>query len=94
MLLEEVVELFIQIPFKNELFKQLTTRISSAEVPTLPLLIKVMQSLIALGIENTKKANEIRRPFMPCLGNLINSLTKVPYFSFIYLRGIRGNPRI
>lgn len=37
MLLEDVVDIFIQIPFKGELFKQLTSQIDTAEMPTLPL---------------------------------------------------------
>ena len=43
-LLEDIVDIFIQIPFKSELFKQLVDRIDKAQVPTLPLLIKVIQS--------------------------------------------------
>ena len=76
MLLEDVVDIFIQIPFKAELFKQITYQIDVADIPTQPLQIKVFQSLIAIGSDTKIKNSEIRRPFMPCLGTLVASMTK------------------
>lgn len=71
LLQEDVVDIFIKVPYKVELFSVQIEKIRIAEVPTLPLLIKVLQSMISADDQDV---SQIRKSLMPCINTQITTL--------------------
>ena len=68
LLLEDIVDIFIKIQYKAELFQTLINKIAVAQTPTLPLLIKVLQSMISADDQDKE---QLHRALQPCLKLLI-----------------------